>query len=279
MAGKIVGFKNISIPTSIDPMNYYIMIGKIEYMLYLNFKNDSFYFQTCSMAECFMSLYLPESKCETIEATDNYITFKITSYHVISSQYKDKNEIVDNFSNWLEIKKDLISVDKYDLFFWANIENHSFDFFNKDLKKYFEIEDYFVYLKLNINALIFDNIEYPYLNEINENFSDDKMGVGFEFTSCDFEVVEKSDNINYITWNQPKEWINLNNTINIFSAEVNGIGIYKITKQNFKNLTGIDLNKQISGKVNLESLKSFKINKPDIQPYNRLQYWLASNKF
>lgn len=279
IGGKISNFNNIKIPSNVNPINYYYMIGKIEYLVYLNFINDSYYFEPCATAECFMALYIPESKCQIIEETQNYITFKVTSYQLIHSSFTDKNSIINNFASWLKISNNDVNSEQYELFYWANIENHDSMFFYNDLKKYIEIENYFSYVKFYIEGYIYDNVSLPITNELNENFFNDMTGLGFDYSSCRYEVVEKVDNVNFIDWNDQINWSNYNNLQNILKAPINGEGIFKISKQRFKNITNIDLNEFSNGILNIIFLDKFGINKPDVSPFNRFQYWLRTDKF
>jgi hypothetical protein len=55
---------------------------------------------------------------------------------------------------------------------------------------------------------------------------------------------------------------------------INGQGYIKITKQHFKNITGVNLDDIKYGNLSDEQFRMLKLNDPLISPFNRFQYWI-----
>lgn len=280
--GKLISLHNINIPSNVDPINYYVMVGKLEYLIYINFLTDTLYFQPCTVAECFMALHVPQSKCETVAGggeNDTYVTFKVTSYQLISNNYKNIDEIITNMGKWVELPAEKINKDEHELFYWANIENNDIEFFYRDAKRFINIENYFVYLKIDINGKIYDNVTFPINNEINHNFLNDFTGLGFLIEECNYKKVNSSDEINHVNWQHDTKWSNYLNRKNILMSNISGTGIFKISYKRFKNITNIDLHGSDNGTITSDQIFKIGINEPDVKPYNRFQYWLRTEKF
>ena len=274
--GKLKNLNNVAIPYNLNPINYYYMIGKVEFLLYFDFITDTYYFQPISFAECFMALYVPKSICTMIEENreKTYAIFKITYYTLIYHEFNNEYEIRNNLRRWLSISNDRINTDPYNLYYWIDIQDCDSSFFYNITNQLTEIEKFYTYISLSIDGKIYDDVSQI----ITEN---DKLE--WSVTDSTFAVLtEKPNKANNINWNVKNEWKNKDNIQNLLYADISGEGIIKITKQHFKNATNIDLDQFSSNQSNhltKNQLIKLNINEPQISPYNRFQYWLRSNKF
>ena len=274
--GKLKNLNNILIPYNLNPINYYYMIGKIEFLLYFDFITDTYYFQPISFAECFMALYIPKSSCKLIEKNvdKTYSIFKITYFTLIYHNFNNEEQIKNNLKNWLQITDDKINVDEYKLYYWIDLQNLDYSTYYNIVNQITDIESYYVYINLSIIGKIYDDVSLP--------ISEDDI-LYWDVIDIEFNVLpKKSDKFNHINWNINGDWKNKDNIQNLLYTEISGEGIIKITKQHFKNATNIDLDQYSSNQNNhltKEQLIKLNINEPNLSPYNRFQYWLRSDKF
>lgn len=270
--GKINSLNNIQIPYNVNPLNYYYMIGKIEFLLYFDFISDSYYFQPTSYGECFMALYVPRSTCSLVEESENntYVIYKVTSYTLIHNDFRNVSKIKENIKKWLDVKDNDIHIDEYELYYWINLQNCDLSIFYKTVNYLTQIESFYSYIDLSINGYVYDDVSVP----INE---DDDLN--YTLSNIRFNKVSYSSNVNFIKWEQLNDWRNYNNTQNLLYTEIIGTGTIKITKQHFKIITNIDIDSQSLGTLTTEQLLKLNINKPKLQLYNRFQYWLRTSKF
>ena len=278
---KLISLNSIAIPKDNNPLNFYFMLGKCELIVYIDFMNDKYYVYPNSYVECFMNLYLPDSKIEKIEESINYVKYKITEYKHISYNFRNKDEIIENLSKWINVDKNDIKYDNYELYFYAYNYNMNEYYMNNVVSKYINFDEYFEYLELDITCKIFDDVTIKYPDEnitldyqvvdYRENENNEPISGGL------WKVAKtKPTEFNYINWSEPKKWENTN-IENILISYVNGKGYIKISKQRFKNLFNIDLTHIKYGNFTDEQFKLLNLNDPLISPYNRFQYWINLN--
>jgi hypothetical protein len=276
--GKLLSLDNISIPNDVNPLNFYFMLGKCEIICYIDFISDTYHFYPISYAECFMNLFLPESKIEKIEESPYYVKFKITEYQHISYNFNNPDEIMNNFSKWLNINKSDIYYDEYKLYFYTK----SYDLYNTYLSKiipsYIDFDEYFTYIELNVSCKVYDDVSIKIEDEeylLNYEVTNYKEDENFNpISGALWKVIdEKPSNFNYINWTNPENWENTKRE-NILMSYINGKGYLKISKQRFKNLFNVDLDWIKSGNFTDEDFKKLKLNNPIISPYERFQYWM-----
>lgn len=275
---KLTSLDKIDIPYDVNPLNFYFMLGKIELIVFIDFINDKYYYYPNSYAECFMNLYLPDTKFEKIEETTNYVKFKLTEFKHISYNFNDKSEIINNFSKWLNINEDEIYHDEYELYYYVKSHRLDSTYFSELIPKYINFDEFFTYIKLNISCKAYDDVSVKVDNEDIlldyeiVQYQEDENNV--PISGGLWEVVnEKPNEFNYITWTHPTKWINTNNE-NVLMGYINGTGYIKISKNRFKNLFNVDLNYITYGNFTTEQFKSLKLNDPIISPYERFQYWM-----
>ena len=273
---KLASFYNINIPKDLDPLQHYFMLGKIELIGYFDFNNDKFYIYPNSYVECFMNLFLPKSEMTIIESNNEYLKFSIIEYKHIAYDFKKQDEILKYLNKWTGIDSKDIKIDKYGIYYYGYTYNLSDSFLSNIISNHIDIDSYFTYLKLDITCKVFDDISLKIEDEdtlldyevLPYQIKDDKKIGGL------WEVVEEiPKEFNYISWNQPTDWENTNQE-NILMSYINGQGYIKITKQHFKNITGINLDDIKYGNLSDEQFKMLKLNDPLISPFNRFQYWI-----
>lgn len=276
--GKLISLNKIEIPKDVDPLNFYFMLGKCELICFIDFLTDKYYFYPNSYAECFMNLFLPDSKIETIEDSKYYLKFKITEYKHISYNFKDKTDIIANFSKWLDIKESDIYYDEYELYYYAKTYNLYNTYFSQVIPKYIDFDKYFVFIELDITCMVKDNVSEKIENEdisldyVISDYKEDENNN--PISGCLWKLVDsKPKEYNYIEWSKPKEWYNTD-TENELISYINGHGYLKISKQRFKNLFNVDLDYIKYGNLDDAEFKMLKLNDPIVSPYERFQYWM-----
>jgi hypothetical protein len=276
--GKLISLNKIEIPKDVDPLNFYFMLGKCELICFIDFLTDKYYFYPNSYAECFMNLFLPDSKIETIEDSKYYLKFKITEYKHISYNFKDKNDIITNFSKWLDIKESDIYYDEYELYYYAKTYNLYNTYFSQIIPKYIDFDKYFVFIELDITCMVKDNVSEKIKNEdilldyVVSDYKEDENNN--PISGCLWKLVDsKPKEYNYIEWSKPEEWYNTD-TENELISYINGHGYLKISKQRFKNLFKVDLDYIKYGNLDDTEFKMLKLNDPIVSPYERFQYWM-----
>lgn len=275
LSGKLNNLNNILIPNNVNPLNYYYMIGKIEFLLYFDFIGGTYYFQSITFAECFASLYIPKTTFKLIEENESYGIYKIISYVLINHDLNDIEKIKKNIKKWLNVTDDKINIDEYNLYYWIDTQNCNSNIYqniidsNKIIKS--KIDSYYSYIKLSIIGNIYDNLNLQ--NSENDSLNWDISQISF------IELNETPEKFNFINWNKENVWHNSNEE-NIVYSQIFGEGILRVTKQYFKNLTGIDLNNIHSGSLSKDQLTNLNINEPinEVNSYNRFQYWLRTEK-
>lgn len=266
---KLQSLDGIKIPDYLNPTNFYFMLGKIEISCWLDFNNDKFYFFPASYVECFMNLFLPESKIVSMSSTKEYLKFNIVEYKFISKSFKNEDEIKNNLVFWCGIDYNDIVIDEYKLYYYGYVYNLNQNIVSKNIiSKYIDIESYFTYIELNLQCFVID--------DVSTKIENDEALLDYEIIECKWRVIEKKDAItyNYINWTQPSNWENTN-IPNVLKSYINGTGNIKMTKQHFMNITNIIIDENNnSGTLTKEQFKKMNLNEPMVSPYNRFQYWI-----
>jgi hypothetical protein len=223
-----------------------------------------------------MNLFLPKSEMTIIESNNEYLKFSIIEYKHVSYDFKKQDEILNYLNKWTGIDSKDIKIDKYGIYYYGYTYNLKDSFLSNIISNHINIDSYFTYLKLDITCKVFDDISLKIEDEdtlldyevLPYQIKDDKKIGGL------WEVVEEiPKEFNYISWNQPSDWENTNQE-NILMSYINGQGYIKITKQHFKNITGVNLDDIKYGNLSDEQFRMLKLNDPLISPFNRFQYWI-----
>ena len=181
----------------------------------------------------------------------------------------------------INVDKNDIKYDNYELYFYAYNYNMNEYYMNNVVSKYINFDEYFEYLELDITCKVFDDVTIKYPDEnitLDYQVVDYKENENNEPISGGLWKVAKTKptEFNYINWSELKKWENTN-IENILISYVNGKGYIKISKQRFKNLFNIDLTHIKYGNFTDEQFKLLNLNDPLISPYNRFQYWINLN--
>lgn len=261
---KLINLNNVVIPNSVNPINYYLMIGKYEAIIYLDLILDECYIYPCSPIECFMSLYIPDNKFEKIDSNKNFIIYKITIFKYISNDCLNKRNIINALKTWLNVNESDINEDEYELFYWVNINlfnknfifNEMNDIINKNIEPYY----YYVSLDLTYNAI----------------YNIDTNTLSIKLKNCVFNILEEPNDCITI-WNQQSDWSSTEKLNNVISY-INGNAIIKITKERFKYITNMNLDQIATGFLTNENVKELNIKEPEFKSLNTFKYILRNKE-
>ena len=261
---KLTSLKNIDIPYNINPLNQYIMLGKVELLLYIDLTNDEYYIRPGTYAEVFMNLFVPQKEVTLVEETDSYIIYNIIDYIIVNYDFRNKSRIIESIKNWLDCTDDDIHSDEYDIYFYIT----NFGIYDWYTTRFIDlIKENFKFIEVNPSVTVFDNVDQSNADEVFDNV---------EISDCTWRINENPNVINYnvVKWNYDVDW-EATNVQNQVTMTVNGVGYVRVTKKHFFNVTGIDLDVVTNGTLTDAQYKEFKLNYPVMNPYNRLQSWLG----
>ena len=263
---RLQSLANVNIPDDINPLNHYIMLGKVELMLYIDFNNDEYYIRPGTYAEVFMNLFVPEMEVTEVEKTDDYAIYNIIDFIIVEYDFRDKDRIIQSIKNWIRCNDSDIHIDEYELYYYIT----NFDLYEWYYSRFKDIiESHFMFVRLSpITAVAYDNVEQ--LRESQDSLLD------FNIEECHWNVITSSNERHYnvIDWNYNDNWHNTGVT-NEVKINVTGTAVLKVSKKHFQNVTGVNLENITEGNLSNEQFREFKLNYPIINPYNRLQYWLG----
>lgn len=267
--GKLQSLNGITIPADADPLNRYIMLGKVGLNLFIDFNNDEYYIYPVSYAECFMNLFVPSADMSVLEETEDHALYHIVDYSLIGFDFRNVNEIKRNMQRWVNCDISQIKSDPYELYFYVD----NFDLFDWYYVKFNEVvEKHFFYLKLsNIQAYVEDDVTV-------QRQMDDVLSSRIDH--CEWEKCSKVSRYNFIEWSSDDQWqqkldANDQPIQNKIFMTPTGEGYLRITKTHFKNVTGVDLSTTTSGELTEAQFKALKLNEPIVNGYQRFQNWLS----
>jgi len=264
--GRLTSLENARIPAEVNPLNYYVMIGRVDLMIYIDFNNDEFYIRPSSYAEVFMNLFVPDREVTEVEITADYAIYNVVDYILISYDFRDKQSIMRSIKNWVSCIDSDIHADEYDLFYF--ISNFTlYDWYYARFKDI--IDQHFTYIKLYpVTAVAYDNVETLQ--------SSPDSTLDFTIVECGWSKLSSfnSPYCNVVDWNYTDNWQNTS-VANEVKINVIGTAVLKISKKHFKNITGVSIDEATQGSFTDAQFRKFGLNYPVINPYNRLQYWLG----
>lgn len=117
--GRLQSLAGVTVPDSLNPLLHYVMLGRVELMLYIDFNNDEFYLRPCSCAEAFMNLFVPERKVTEVEVTQEYAIFRIVDYVIVGYDFRDRPGILKGIMAWLMCEEGDILNDEYGLYYYV----------------------------------------------------------------------------------------------------------------------------------------------------------------
>ena len=261
---KLISLNGIEIPPDVDPLNRYVMLGKIELDLYLDFNSDKYYLYPTSYAECFMNLFVPKMKVEEIEDTNDHALYHITDYELIEFDYRDCNKIKNAIKRWINCNDRDIR-NKHEVYFYVD----TFNLYSWYYAKFRDIiEKHFIYVKIDADVYGEDNVNSPISNN-NDNVE------SFTIQTCTWQKWTRTNKFNHIDWNVD-EWESAgtedNNDIMINAT---GSGVIRVSKKHFEQVIGGDINEIEEHDLDKTQLEDLHVNMPIIPKYNRFQYWLG----
>lgn len=262
---KLQSMMGIEIPHDVNPLNQYIMVGKVELILYIDFNNDEYYIRPASYAEVFMNLFLPGRKVKEIEVTEDYAMYEIVDFIIIDYDFRDSERIISNIKNWISCDDDDIHPDEYSLYYYISNFN-LYDWYLSRFKGI--INSHFMFIDISPTAQAYDNVDI-----VRENID---ATLDFTIVQCPWYITRKQNfrYYNNIEWSYSDDWKNTDTT-NQVKIDVQGHGIMKVSKKHFANVVGVDLENITGGNLTDAQFRNFKLNYPMINPYSRLQYWLG----
>ncbi len=264
---KLDDLTGIEIPPDVDPLNRYIMLGKIELDLFIDFKHDKYYLYPTSYAECFMNLFVPKRTDKIVEETDDYVLWHITDYELVEFDFRDPTKIRNAIKRWISCNDKDIR-DEHELYFYVD----TFNLYAWSYTRYRDIiEKYFIYIKIDADVNGCDNVGQ-------QVFDPDETIDTFDILNCTWQKWTRTNKFNYIDWNIG-EWESVNTEDdNDIMINATGSGVIRVSRKHFENITNANLDVDESGElVDIEQFKDLHINLPVIKKYNRFQYWLGIN--
>ena len=262
---NLVSLKNINIPNDVNPINYYCLIGKIDVLLYIDFNNDNFYLIPNGYAEAYVNLFVPNRLVETLEQTNEYTVIHITDFQLLSTTFMNHESNIQTIKKWLKCIDEVIH-HKNELYYYidvVNLENIFYERF-KDI-----IYSNYIFIELY-------DIQAKAIDDVSKKIESKDILLDYEIIKCKWRYLNKTYNKwNYVDWIYNTEWFNINeNKPNLIYNIANGIGVVRISKQHFMNLTNsIDINENIEGELSNTQFNELGLNKPEMNAFERFQYW------
>ena len=262
---KLISLNGVDIPSDINPLKYYIVIGKVELLITIDYLADDYIIQPVGPAQAYLNLFIPKRTEKLVEATDTHATYLVTDFVLVSNNFKDVKSIKDGICRWLQCEREDIYNDEYELFFYVSSFN-LYDWYCERFKSF--IDSHFIALNLwKIKATAYDDVT---VREV-------ESPLDYSITECKWKIEDSiPTTMNKLSWSYENLWepTTEENKVKFTST---GKGFVRISKKHFMDITRLTESEIASnkfGKFTDEEFKALNLNGPKISPFNRLDSWM-----